>query len=360
MLTRFVLLVLGCWLIPQSLLGQELSFPTAEWKTVAADEIGWDAKKLDEAIEFAFERRTTSLVILHGGRILAERHESLENPERRYRGTFKGENDLGHVKEDVASVQKSIVSFLTGVAIEKGLLKLEDRVDKHLGVGWSKARPQAEANIKIRHLLTMTSGLNPRLQAIAPAGKRWQYNSTVYGRTLRCLEKASGMSANELTSAWLLDRIGMKDSKWQPRVKLAASTDANDMGFVTTARDLARFGLLIQARGEWGGESILGEKAYLTQALNSSQELNPAYGFLWWLNGKESLLRQGKTLEGPMIKSAPDDLVAALGALGRKCYVVPSQNLVVTRLGDLSESNGQESFNDGFWRRLMLAIPKTR
>jgi hypothetical protein len=55
-----------------------------------------------------------------------------------------------------------------------------------------------------------------------------------------------------------------------------------------------------------------------------------------------------------MIPSAPDDLVAMQGALGRKCYVVPSMNLVVVRLGD---EPGQ-TFNEEFWALLMKAAPK--
>ncbi|MEL6108411.1 MAG: serine hydrolase [Planctomycetota bacterium] len=338
--------------------GEELSFPDSEWKTVSAAEIGWDPDKLQDAIDFAFERRTSSIVIVHGGRILSERHETLSPPSRRYSGSVKGKNSLGHAKEDIASVQKSIVSILTGIAIEKALLGLEDPVSKHLGNGWSKAGAEAEGKIKVRHLLTMTSGLTPQLSAVAEAGKQWRYNSTAYGKTLKCLEKASGMTANELTSAWLLDPIGMKESQWasRPSAFLAAS-DANDVGFVTTARDLARFGLLVQAQGKWDGQTVLGDETYLSQALNSSQRLNLAYGYLWWLNGKRSGIRQGRRVNQPLITAAPSDLVAGFGALGRKCYVVPSLNLVVTRLGDTPESQGQESFNEGFWRRLMRAVP---
>ena len=52
-----------------------------------------------------------------------------------------------------------------------------------------------------------------------------------------------------------------------------------------------------------------------------------------------------------MIPSAPADLVAALGALGRTCYVVPSLDLVVTRLGD----QPSRDFGEQFWRLLMAA-----
>ena len=56
--------------------------------------------------------------------------------------------------------------------------------------------------------------------------------------------------------------------------------------------------------------------------------------------------------------SAPRDLVAALGAMGRKVYVVPSLELVVTRTGDVPDARGQESFDEAFWKLLMRAAPK--
>ena len=68
--------------------------------------------------------------------------------------------------------------------------------------------------------------------------------------------------------------------------------------------------------------------------MHPSQELNPSYGYLWWLNGQAKVMRGGRLVPGPLVPSAPPDLIAALGAFQRKLYVVPSQQLVVTRLGD--------------------------
>jgi hypothetical protein len=47
-------------------------------------------------------------------------------------------------------------------------------------------------------------------------------------------------------------------------------------------------------------------------------------------------------------------LVVASGALGRKLWVVPSLDLVVTRLGDTPGPR----FDNQFWTRLMAAAPK--
>jgi hypothetical protein len=64
------------------------------------------------------------------------------------------------------------------------------------------------------------------------------------------------------------------------------------------------------------------------------------------------------TTEPRAAGSDPDKLAAAFGALGRKCYIVPSLGLVVTRLGDSPETTGKPRFDNEFWRLLMEATPK--
>jgi hypothetical protein len=92
--------------------------------------------------------------------------------------------------------------------------------------------------------------------------------------------------------------------------------------------------------------------------LTPSQPLNPSYGLLWWLNGQPRFQLAGATASqsGSLIPAAPADLVAAQGALDRKCYVVPSLGLVVTRLGDQTG----EAFNNEFWKLLMKAVPSRK
>ncbi|MFT7644090.1 MAG: CubicO group peptidase (beta-lactamase class C family) [Pirellulaceae bacterium] len=339
----------------------QLQFPDVEWKTVAPESVSWSKEKLHAALDFAFARNTSEVIILHRGRILAQRRQNITDKSFQYRGRIKGQDSRGQDIEDVASVQKSIVSFLVGVAQEKKLISIDDPVDEHLGEGWSKATPEQDSKIQVRHLITMTSGLNTRLQFVAPAGTQWKYNTTVYSRSLRVIEKAAGMTANELTKKWLTGPIGMKDSKWvkRPGGNLLSSIDANTVGFATTASDLARFGLLMLADGKWDGKVLLADKKYLKDSHSSSQPLNPSYGYLWWLNGKKATVRPigGKTNK-PLLPEAPADMYAAQGAMGRKCYVCPALQLVVVRLGDTPDSIGNVRFDKRFWTLIMNAAPK--
>jgi CubicO group peptidase (beta-lactamase class C family) len=259
------------------------------------------------------------------------------------------------VIEDVASVQKSVVSVLLGIAQEKGLLRISDPVSKYLGNGWSKAPPDKESRITLRHLITMSSGLTEKLEYEAPPGTKWRYNTRAYALTREAIAAAAKMDSDRLTKQWLTERIGMADSGWRPRPRVGGREIANLLGFATTARDLARFGLLMLADGVWKGNVILRDREYLRESLSPSQQMNPSYGFLWWLNGHPRATPGGGKSARWLIPDAPKDLVAAQGALGRKLYIVPGLGLVVTRLGDAPEIKGQEDFNNGFWKRIMAA-----
>ena len=339
-------------------------FPPAkgDWKRVDPASIGWDAGKLDEALAYAGENKSSGVVILHRGRILDEKYWALNPPERTTTGKPNpyfhmrlGENAQGQSLEDVASAQKSVTAMLVGIAQHKGLLKLDDPVDKHLGKGWSKAPAAAEAKITIRHLVSMTSGLNARLVYEAPAGTKWDYNTTAYSRSLTCVARAADMSANELTRRWLTEPTGMADSRWAVRPWADQNVEANTFGFATTARDLARFGLLMAANGYWGKEDVLADKQFIKLATSPSQQLNPSYGFLWWLNGGPFVLRgSGMKKTGRLIAAAPRDMYAAQGKLGRRLYVLPSQQMVITRLGDQPAND----FHGEFFRRLRAASGK--
>jgi len=311
---------------------------------------------LRAALDYARSENSSGVVILYQGRIVVDENWTVEKgsaeSSRRYERMLQGTTADGHAIEDVASVQKSIISYLAGIAIGQGKLDMTKPVSAYLGEGWSKAPVEKENAITVRHIMTMTSGLNDALRYLAPAGSKWRYNTGAYSQMLLILQKAFGEDIESISWKYLVDPIGMGDTEWTPRPWAARMDAANKLGFATTTRDLARFGLLIQAGGVWNGTDLLQSPGYLQRALSSSQNMNPAYGLLWWLNsGKGYRLPTGLPKKGSMIVSAPADLVGAMGALGRKVYVVPSLGLVVTRLGNSPD----RSFDSEFWKRLMAA-----
>ena len=113
-------------------------------------------------------------------------------------------------------------------------------------------------------------------------------------------------------------------------------TSGYDNVYASTARSMARFGLLILNKGSWNGDSLMRDQNYFKAMVSPSQSLNESYGYLWWLNGKPSFMLPGLQLRfpGSYAPEAPKDMFAGIGKNGQLLCVVPSQNLVVLRMGN--------------------------
>jgi len=326
-----------------------LYFPPlkGKWETVSLDETGWKAAKLKIAMEYAGEQNSSGVVILYRGRILAEQYWKLKSAEEEwspYKYMLVETTSDGRTIEDVASIQKSVISFLAAIAREQGKLDLDRTVASYIGNGWSKASPKQEASITVRHLMTMTSGLNEPLKYMHPAGTVWKYNTRAYSMMVPVLTKVTNMGINQLTRRWLTAPTGMHESRWEPRRWVQNHHAANTIGFATSARDLARFGLLVLAEGKWDGHFVLKNSKYLLEALQPSQNSKSSYGLLWWL------VNRG------WFPEAPDKAFAALGRLSRIVFIVPNQQLVFIRLGDQTNPN-LLYFLRKFWILMSAAMP---
>jgi CubicO group peptidase (beta-lactamase class C family) len=288
-------------------------------------------------------------------KVLLEKNWPLPGDAAQFHDNFThGTSRDGARIEDVASAQKSFIAVLAAIAIDKGLLDIERPVSAYLGAGWSKAEPADEAKITVRHLMEMRSGLKENFTAEAPAGTKFFYNTPVYATMKPILEKASGRKLDEISRDWLTAPAGMTDTTWALRP--AAFRDAgNPTGLATTPRDLAILGQLVLDKGvAAGGKRVV--SAQQLAALFQRSETNPAYGRLWWLNGGAWAQRPaGPRIEGPLIPTAPADLVAALGAQDRKLYIVPSRRLLVVRMG---QATPDRAFDVEVWRRVTAAAPK--
>ena len=326
---------------------QNLYFPPptgSEWKTTAPEELGWCSDKVDSLIRFVEDKNTKAFIILKDGRIVVEE----------YFGTFT-QDSLWYW----ASAGKSLMGAMIGLAQQEGFLSIGDPTSDYLGEGWTACSPEDEQLITIRHQLSMASGLDDSLepagsivncfdpecfQCLAAPGTRWAYHNSAYRILQDVLEEATGVNKNVYTLTRLGSRIGM-NGLWF------------DYIFFSRARDMARFGLFTLARGTWNGEAILSDTAYFNAMVNSSQPVNPSYGYLWWLNGKASYMLPGLqfSFPGSLLPDAPADLIAALGKNDQKVYVAPSEGLVVVRMGESAGGvmPAASSFDNQLWQRIM-------
>ncbi|MEZ5039308.1 MAG: serine hydrolase [Saprospiraceae bacterium] len=339
----FLLISLSFFLSAQA---QSYYFPPLagdEWETIDPLSIGWCQDKVDSLVRFVGERNSKSFIILKDGKILVEQ----------YYGNFQ-QASLWYW----ASASKSLMGMLVGRAQEEGYLNIEVPTSTYLGTGWTNTTAEQELQITVRSQLSMASGLDDSLeptgatdncfepacfQYLADPYSRWAYHNSAYRILQDVLEMATGQSKLNYTRSLIGDRIGMKGF-WL------------DYIYYSTARDMARFGLLALNKGVWSADTILHDQAYYQAMISSSQQENPSYGYLWWLNGQSAFQLPGIQLKinRYLIPEAPADLFAALGKNDQKIYVVPSQGLVVIRQGDAAGgiTLTSSSFDLELWERL--------
>ncbi len=321
---------------------QNLYFPPIvgnSWDTLSPQALNWCQPRIDSLYNYLQAKNTKSFIVLKNGKIVLEK----------YFGTYTADSSFYW-----ASVGKSLTAFLVGLAQQKGLININNKVSQYIGAGWSSAPLIKENLITVKNLLQMTSGLNDSpmlpctnedtakscLTYLADASTRWAYHTGAYKKNQDVVSNAAGLSYNSLTTSWVKTKIGM-DGFWFNQV------------YYSKARGMARYGLLILNKGVWVNDTLMKDTVYFKSMVNTSQNLNQAYGYLWWLNGKSTLMVPGSqiVLPGYLIPNAPADLFAALGKNDQKIYIVPSKKLVVIRQGNSAENvaSALSNFDNNLW-----------
>ncbi len=325
---------------------QSLYFPPLTgnaWETLSPDSLGWCDDKIQDLYDLLETNNTKAFLVLKDGRIVLEK----------YFGTFT-QDSIWYW----ASAGKSMTAALVGIAQQEGLLDIEDKTSDYLGTGWTACPPDKEALITVRHQLTMTSGLDDGVPEnhctldtcliyIADAGTRWAYHNAPYTLLDGVIEAASGQNFNLFFNQRMTQKTGISG--------LWVTVDYNNVLF-SKARSMARYGILVQNGGTWNTTPVLTDPDYFQAMTTPSQSLNESYGYLWWLNGQPSYKLPGLQINfpGPLFPAAPADMISALGKNGQYLNVVPSQGIVMVRMGD-APGTGVEVpvvFNNDIWVKM--------
>lgn len=339
---KYILLLLTCSLGFSNLKAQTYFPPLTgtTWSSTDPATLGWCQDSINKLYSWLEQSDSKAFIVLKDGKIVLEK----------YFGTFTA--DSFYVWN---SAGKTLTAYSVGIAQYEGFLNINDPTSNYLGNGWTSMTPAQENAITIKNQLTMTSGLDDGVSDIyctdpaclvykAAPGTRWAYHNAPY--TL--LDSVIRVATGSTLSSWVNQKIGAKIGM----TGLYITSGYNHI-FVSKARGMARFGLLLSQDGYWNGTAVLPDLTYLNDMRNTSQSLNKSYGYLTWLNGKSSyMLPQSQfVFPGSLMPNAPADVYAAEGKNGQIINVSPSDGLVVVRMGaTLGNSLVGTTYNDTIWQ----------
>jgi CubicO group peptidase (beta-lactamase class C family) len=293
---------------------------------------------LRAAIDAAFadpgaggRRATEAVVIVHGGQVVAERYAP---------GVGIDTQLDGH------SLAKSFVNALIGVLVREGRLDVRDRTG---APEWDASDPRSR--ITLDELMRMDAGFDfdegngastagvmwftqddiahfaAEQPLVSPVGERWHYNSGSYALLSRVLKSQIGgpQALSDFAHREVLDRLGMRS------VTIEFDGTGTMMGahaVYASARDWARFGLLYLQDGVVSGRRVLPEGWV---RYSTTPTLGGGYGAGFWLNTVNTPVPTWGFPWG--LPGAPADAFMGRGYLGQWVVIVPSENLVVVRMG---------------------------
>jgi CubicO group peptidase (beta-lactamase class C family) len=306
----------------------EPGWPEDEWEVVDPEVAGVDPAVLETLAARAEAAGSDCFVVTRNGRVVGEWY---------WNGT-----DADSERE-AFSVMKSITSTLVGIAQAQGYLDIDQPASDFIDE-WRGTPSEA---VTIRNLLSNDSGRFQTAQsdyvqmatleadktayAIGldqehDVGTFWVYNNAAIQVLEAVLERATGTDVNAFAAEHLFTPLGMTTSISTDQ----AGNTLTFMGAQMSCLDMARFGLLHLRGGDWNGTQVVPAE-WVAEATSPSTDLNPGYGFLWWLFGENGV--ETETAPGQPSLTPGSDGYAALGLGGQVIAVIPDHDLVVTRLG---------------------------
>ena len=158
---------------------------------------------------------------------------------------------------------------------------------------------------------------------MAHPGNHWEYSDPAIAHLALAFAQITKQEMHAYLQEQVFEKIGIENLSWDVQGGsgfIGPHTNAHT-GIHISGRELARFGYLYLRRGKWQGEQII-PHSWVDLSTKTSQEFNPAYGYTWWVN-----------TTGARWPNLPRDMYALEGYRSNRCYVIPSQDLVVARIG---------------------------
>ena len=353
---RFIFIII---FISFSSKGQNLYFPGKLWEEKSPESQGIDIKKLDKAIEFAISNENAVdkdlriSIIKSFGR---EPGYKIKGPTKK-RGDSNGliiKNGYiigkwGDTKrvDMTFSVTKSYLSTVAGIAYDKNLISIDDKLKDYIWDG--KFDDTHNSQITWHHLLNQSSQWSGELfgtydwadrpprglsleeikeQKLLPPGQAYKYNDVrvnllsfsllnVFRKPLPAVLKENIMDPIGASSTWRW--YGYENSMVvMDGVNVQSVSGGGHFGggIFINSEDHARFGLLFLREGVWNGERLISSD--WINKIRVPSENNPSYGYMWWLNRGDRYW-----------KGLPENIYYGSGFGGNYIIVIPDHDMVI-------------------------------
>ena len=341
-------------------------FPEEAWLRAAPASRGLGPARLDSALAFlarhSGEHQLDETIVVKDGYVV-----------------WAG--DSLHRRHNVYSCSKSITSTALGLLVADGVVALDDPAARY-----EPRLADRYPDVTLAHFATMTSGYS------AEGASRWDEPSEDWGWTPyapaepyfapgtayaywdeaqmmlgRVLARASGRDLRELVDERVMRPIGVGDDwAWGTEDTLALDDGTalplrnGCTGVMLTAPELARVGWLYANHGIWDGDTLVPPawaRAAMTTQVPASLPVGPTdradvrgpgnYGYNWWTADPEGGGAFAMT-------HSPADAAYMSGFNHNVCLVVPSERLVIVRMGDDGNPPaGKWRVYDGVLERLL-------
>ena len=307
--------------------------PSAEWERATPAEAGFDAAKLQDAIDYGSTQASFAIRVYRHGCLVGEDRAAPLNRNQRFESW---------------SMAKSVTSMLFGRAMTLGLISPDDPVGSLVGES-----DQPHGTISMHDLLTMTSGLEWNgfrdyniftmpdrvhdaltLRPMHPAGTYFEYAQSTVALLAEAAGRAAGEDPQTFFQRELLNDLGIPDGSWS-WTRDRAGHIAGFMGVNMRPDDFGRLGELFRRGGVWRGKRLLSEE-YVRDAVTPSRT-SGCYAWLIWVNaGKPCVgvrISEREVTDTNEWPDLPRDLYHFSGLFGQLVTVFPTQDIVVVRTG---------------------------
>lgn len=288
-------------------------WPTEGWRTTTPEQQGIDSAKVAKALLTMREKKIDihSLLVIRNGMVVVDAYFYPYD---------------GKTVHELASVTKSLMTTLTAIAVDQKKLKLEDPMLSFFPGRTIAKRDARKERITVRHLASMSSGLDSVGKArdegtfremkaskdwvqfsldrrvVREPGKHFIYDSPAMHLLSPIVQQATGMTALDFARKNLFEPLGIEDAMWSTDPQ---GHNRGSEGVYLHPRDAAKIGYLWLNGGQWEGKQIV-SREWVEDSVKSQLKTgeDDDYGYGWWVS-RESGVYTAAGRGGQYIKVAP-------------------------------------------------------